>query len=339
MLNKGFFLRSGDTLIDGEYLLSQNECFFAFVRDQHKEFLTYIGRGLGNGLQHIFRSAKPSDPDGPVVARLENNGVFCIYAAEKNGSRRPIDGRKPVWSSPSKPQPTGDYYAVIENDGDFCIYPGSGPNEKRGDAIWRTNMTASLAFEGRVIYELDKYKEIETSLPELDQIVIDNREGDVEQSSSQTKSYSVTEVRGWQHVFSQKITVKFSGELELPIVAKGRVELSSETGYQYSWNRSQSITRTYSCTVPCKASAGTICTAHVLCTISKISVPMKLQGTYIITYGGKDFRVGELSIPGTYVGSNSHTLTVKYITENGKPFTPIELVSYSSTIAHGEPQI
>jgi hypothetical protein len=62
------------------------------------------------------------------------------------------------------------------------------------------------------------------------------------QKMSYSKTLSISRTKSWTSQFSVKAGVKAGGEAGVPFVASGKVEVSAEVGFSYSWGGSETTT-------------------------------------------------------------------------------------------------
>lgn len=103
------------------------------------------------------------------------------------------------------------------------------------------------------------------------------------QKMSYNKSVSVAQTKSWSSQFSIKAGVKVSGEAGVPLVASGKVEVSAEAGFAYTWGGSETWTSSQTVQAgPIDVEPGKMYRVAARVESGNISVPY--TGTAILTY-------------------------------------------------------
>jgi hypothetical protein len=128
----------------------------------------------------------------------------------------------------------------------------------------------------------------------------------VQQTSELDGSQTVTDTTGWSNTITVKAGIKVSGGVNIPIVAEGKIELSAEVDYSYTWSGSKSIAKMWSWKQPVIVPAHTTEQATVAVSRPTVSVPYIMHGEFSFPDGQK---IGGMQA-GTYMGINSHDLAI-----------------------------
>jgi hypothetical protein len=241
---------------------------------------------------------------GLFYATVQPDGNFCVY----RGSG-PDDNHGGIWCANDTSLPDGQFFANMQTDGNFCVYKGTGPADNHG-GVWCSMQTDPVIdFEiSNIEYDTAAATTLQSGPAELYRQTVSNNTSQA-QTSSISGSASVTETSGWSDSLAVKLGVKTTIEVGIPFIADGKVELSLEVTNTYTWNGSISKTKTWGFNTPVSVPPHITIVGLVSATLSTISVPYTLRGTFIHQSGVRL----QGSITGTYVGTNSHDLTVTFI--------------------------
>jgi len=120
---------------------------------------------------------------------------------------------------------------------------------------------------------------------------------------------SVTETSGWSNGVSIKVGTEVKFNAGIPMVGGAETTVSVEGSFEHTWNKSTSRQKTYTYTAAVVAPPHTAIVALVAIKETTIAVEYVIKGTAILTSGNRI----PAQIPGLYVGTNSHDLTVTYV--------------------------
>jgi hypothetical protein len=162
---------------------------------------------------------------------------------------------------------------------------------------------------------------------------------DVQQSQELDGQQTVQETTAWSCGVTFKIGTKASGDVGIPGVANGKVEVSTELGFSFSFNESETVARQWSWKQPVIVPAHTEVTASISVSESHVSVPYVATGQLVF--------MNKQTVPamqeGIYAGVSSHDLTVviSNVTAalKGGPSVSDEVIAVGgrSALADGEP--
>jgi hypothetical protein len=177
----------------------------------------------------------------------------------------------------------------------------------------------------KIEYDLEAMSTLHFGPAELYRQVVTNNT-DQPQTSSISGSESVTETSGWSDALGIKVGASTSFKTGIPFIAEGKVTLSTEVSNTFTWNGSTSRTKTWGFNTPVSVPAHKTIVCLVSVTLSTISVPYTLTGTGVLKSGAKL----PITVQGTYIGTNSHDLTVNFkdtttgqLTTNAKNITKV----------------
>ena len=235
---------------------------------------------------------------------MQGDGNFCVYKGTG-----PQDNKGYFWGTQSAGQ-AGDYFATVQEDGNFCIYKGSGPGDNHG-FLWGSQVTDGIADIEivRMEYDVNGAKVLQSGPAELYRETVTN-DSLQPQTSTITGSATVTETSGWSDSLAVKVGISTSFKTGVPFLAEGKVKVSVEVTNTYTWNGSTSRSKTWGFNTPVSVAPRAVIVALITATISTIAVPYTITGTVILKSGT---RLPNRKIRGTYTGTNSHDLTVRFV--------------------------
>lgn len=303
MAVKGSFLKSGQYLGTQDILVSNNGLFFAALQPDGN-LCVYRGTGPGDNLGLLWSSRTSAGPIGQYFLAMQGDGNLCVYKGTG-----PQDNKGYFWGSQSSRQ-AGEYFVVLQDDGNFCIYKGTGPDNNRG-FVWNTQAIDPVANVeiGSIVYDVAAAEILQSGPAELYRQTVTN-DSLQPQVSTITGSATVTETTGWSDSLSVKVGVSTSFKTGIPFLAEGKVQVSVDVTNTYTWNGSTSQSKTWGFNTPVSVAPHTVIVGLVTATISTIAVPYTMTGTVILKSGT---RLPNRKIKGTYLGTNSHDLTVRFV--------------------------
>ncbi len=296
------FLTVGQYLGVDEYLVSPSRLFFA-VQQSDGNFCTYHGSSPSDNHGGVWCSMQHPGP-GSYFAVQQSDGNFCVYRGTG-----PSDNQGGVWCSMQAPG-EGDYFAIIQDDGNFCVYRGTGPSDNKG-GVWCSMKTDPVAnFEiNHIEYDVASAQVLKSGPAELYRQTV-RYSTQMDQQSTIEGSESVEQTSSWSDSLGITVGVSTSFACGVPLLAEGKVEVSVEANNTYTWSGSQTRSRSWSWSAPVTVAAGSVASVVVSTTLSTIAVPYTLTGTVVFASGAR--MPG--SVTGLYTGTNSHDLTVTYVT-------------------------
>lgn len=321
MSAKGSALATNEFLGVGDYLVSDNGVFFAMMQGDGN-FCVYRGSPPGSSRAFLWGSVQAagySPADGDYFAVMQSDGNFCCYQGKTPADSSSQGFRWGTVQLGHYPPANGQYRAVLQDDGNFCVYRQDSTLALFStDAIDPVKDVAEIT---SIVYDVASAKVLQTSPEELYRQTVHNNT-DVSQSSSISGSRSIAETSGWSDSLAVKVGAKTTFKTGIPYVAEGKIEVSVELTNTYTWNGSETETKTWNFSTPVTVPPHSAIVALVAATLSTIAVPYTLSGTLILQSGAQ--LPGHVS--GIYTGSNSHDMTVTFTpvgpgTKNLKPMT------------------
>ena len=309
------YIQGNEFLKTRDYLVSDNGLFHAIMQSDGN-LCVYRGGEPANNLGAFWCSGQTRKGDN-FITLLQPAGVLQVY---QGTDPYHIDNDEEVnrillWSSANFWGGDGPSFATVQDDGNFCIYKGTGPSNQ-GDYLWGTGVTDALSdFEISAIdYDVSHATIENNRLEDLYRQEVANNT-DTPQQSSIGGSESVAEMSGWSSKLGGKIGVKTNFKSGIPFLADGKVEVTIEVNYEYTWNGSTTRTKVWTFNVPVTVPPKSKAVVVISVSVSKISVPYTLTGSFVLKSGARISR----KIPGIYTGLNSHNLEVSFFkpAENG----------------------
>jgi hypothetical protein len=295
------YLAAGEYLHGGQCLVSPNGLFYAIQQNDGNLVVCY---GSGENDRHGMLWASNVYPgEGSYFAIQQSDGNLVVYRGTGPGDQHEV-----IWASNVYPG-AGDYFTIIQDDGNLVVYRGKSPSQQ-GAHIWASNVIdPPVNLDATSIdYDMPAAKILGAAQDVLFHTVVPNRTHST-QTVTFTKTESITETSGWADALAVKVGVKASLRAGLPIVADGKVEVSAEVNNTYTWNGSETRSRTWSFSVPVTVAPNTAVSVLVTVTVSPLTVPYRVSGT--VTTGKGVVYPGGMN--GVYTGSNSYDLYVTFV--------------------------
>lgn len=303
-LKPGSIIKANDFLKVGDYIQSPSRMFFA-VQQSDGNFCVYHGSGPQDQHSALWCNMK-TGPAGEYCAVQQRDGNFCVYKGAD-----PAHQRGALWCTMAT-GPEGDYFAIMQDDGNFCVYKGTGPGDNRG-FVWASMKTDQITdFEiTKIDYDVANAKVLQSGPAELYRQTVTNH-STTAQTSTVSGSETVSETSGWSDSLGFKAGAKTSFKTGIPFIAEGEVEVSAEVSNTYTWNGSETRSKTWSFSTPVTVPPGGVTSVIITATMSTIAVPYTATGTAVFKSGAKV--AGQIT--GLYTGTNSHDLTVTFASLN-----------------------
>jgi hypothetical protein len=305
MVNKNSYLTVGQCLNVGDYLLSDNNAYFAIMQS-NGQLAVYRGTGPADNHGNIWASPGGIKGSDAFFAIMQSNGQLAVYRGTG-----PADNHGNVWASPiSTTLPSRKSFVIIEDDGNFTVYAGSDPADNHG-LLWCTGFSdpvVEIIEVSDIQYDLQHVKVLSSGLAPLDHLTYPNI-SDITVHQAIKKSESVTETSGWSDSLGMKIgastTVKVS--IGIPrISAEGSITMSAEVNNTYTWNGSTSVTKSMEIDTSIDVPPFRTMVVFISTSVSIISVPYKLTGIGLLKSGSKTSVVAY----GVYTGTDSKDITI-----------------------------
>jgi len=142
----------------------------------------------------------------------------------------------------------------------------------------------------------------------LDTITLSNNSSSETQNASITRSYSTTNTSSWSITGGLKIGIKTTISTGIPWVVEGKVEVSGEISFAYTYGRAHASTQTFQYTAQVSVPKNTQVTAQVTATQGSLTV--KYTAVMDIWYA--DGVSATVDLDGTYSGITSYNIVVSY---------------------------
>ncbi|MEA5534827.1 ETX/MTX2 family pore-forming toxin [Crocosphaera sp. XPORK-15E] len=156
-------------------------------------------------------------------------------------------------------------------------------------------------------YNLVPTSETNLKVEALDFIRIDNQ-SDISQTSSITHTRSVNASNNWSHNVGAKVGVSTSIKTGIPFIAEGKVDVSLEASYNYTWGGTLETSDSFEYTATATVPPHSEIEAQVLVTQTKFDLTYTAQASATWANGMTMSGV----IHGTYEGIHSHDVQIDY---------------------------
>jgi hypothetical protein len=324
------YLAAGQYLTSNQFLVSPSGLFYA-VMQADGNFCVYRGPGPNDNLGCLWAARQEALSQDDFFVVMQADGNLCVYRGTG-----PNDQQECLWASERVALALGDYFVALQDDGNLCVYKGTGPSDNEG-LVWASGVTDPVKTVDpitSITYDVDAAQIVGSPTSrELYRQTVANQ-SDVTQTTSIQSSTSVSETSGWSDTLGVKIGVSTSFQAGIPFIADGKITVSTEVTNSYTWNGSTTTTRVWSFNAPVTVPPHDTITALVTVQISTLVVPYTLEGIVELTSGVK--------LPGTihgvYTGTNSHDMTVTFVSSNPDVETRTEPVQDATVrLAEADP--
>jgi hypothetical protein len=305
MANLGSYLATNQYLSTNDYLVSPSGFFYCFNQGDGN-LVVYRGNDPNNAGTSLWASGNVQTP-GNFCTVIRNNGQLETYA----GATPPAPGAaNPLWTS-QKTSNVGNYCLAMQDDGNLVIYPyfGISPESHSTDAFWATNKwdPVSSVSLGDITYDLPN-----GNINPPEQLEVFNQEvpnsSTVEQQTSLGSSEALTQTSGWSDSLQAGIKVTAEGQVGIPFVANGKLQVSINVKNTYVWNGSTTTSTEWNWQANVVTPPQTTVTVSVLITQTTIVVPYQ-QAVSILYQSGATY-TGFIS--GSYTGKSMDDATISY---------------------------
>jgi len=197
---------------------------------------------------------------------------------------------------------------LLESDGKVLKY-FEGRSGARLDAIraYWWPIAPSAYYATNVKYSISEAKILAAPPETVGSIDLTNRSS-VQQTASQNASFSATETSSWSNTVGAKIGVKTSFSCGVPFLADGKVEVSVEASYSYTWGETKSTTKVVGQTVSANIPANR--QMKVTFVAQRASMDVPYSATFVTEFSNGTKK--EEYITGVYKGVCVSALTVEY---------------------------
>lgn len=313
----------------GDRIASGNGMFFA-VLEADGELRIYRG-GCPQRQQGVLWASGRSGEGGRFFALVQTDGNFCIYRGDGLAANQGWH-----WGTQMTAE-GGQFHATLDNDGMFVVCKGSDPAAAR-EIVWSSGAAdpvASIDAVERIDYDLGAALVVKSRPSDLYRETVSNRNDQV-QTSMISGSVVVSDTTGWADQLGPGAQAPAGFKGAVPVLASGKVVLSSDTGQDYLRNGAATTAKTWGFNAPAAVPPNSAMMCLVSAIRSAIVVPYTLHGDFTLASGA---RVSG-SIDGTYSGSNCHDLSVTLTTYDpapsgsytiSRPLTPMPSISGPAT--------
>ena len=131
------YLRSGEYMTDGQYLVSENRAFFA-TQQNDGNLCVYKGSGPGDNQGYLWCNGSNA-AIGKYFVMQQGDGNVCVRKGAGPGDS------SYHWCN-MKNGANGDYFLIVQGDGNLCTYRGTGPADNRGYQ-WCSGATSAVSWQ------------------------------------------------------------------------------------------------------------------------------------------------------------------------------------------------
>lgn len=160
-----------------------------------------------------------------------------------------------------------------------------------------------------VQYDLTPTTRSNLKVEALDSVTLIS-DSDIAQNSSITRSRSVTASNSWSHNVGAKIGLTTAISTGIPFIADGKVEVSVEASYGFTWGEGLETSDTFEYTATATVPPHAAVEAEVL--VTQTQFDLTYTATAKATYASGYSQTG--SVSGTYEGIHAHDVQIKYTT-------------------------
>jgi hypothetical protein len=225
----------------------------------------------------------------------------------------------------------GGCWAVMQDDGNFCIKLNGDITKK---PTFCTGVTDTLDEKNieltEMVYDFKNaiVKPIAGPKQSASNTAINKTE--INQSSTLILSYTVSTATGWKTSTSLKIGARTSIKVGVPLIADGKVELSTELTQGFEWNETTTKSEAKTIDLPVVVPPGQGVIGKLTWSTSSITVPFRVKGTGTFNSGKK----APISLNGVYEGIATHDIYTKWIpyTEGEEHSARAMLLAAPSTV-------
>jgi len=130
------YLKTGDVLTTGQYLVSENRAFYAVMQGDGN-LCVYKGSGPGDTIGYLWCNMVTA-PGGAFYAVQQDDGNFCVYKGTPSAS-------KGYHWCDMKTGAGRQFFTIVQGDGNLCTYRGTGPGDNKGYQ-WCSGATSAVTW-------------------------------------------------------------------------------------------------------------------------------------------------------------------------------------------------
>jgi Clostridium epsilon toxin ETX/Bacillus mosquitocidal toxin MTX2 len=317
MASQGSFLIAPNTLVQNDYLVSPSGLFFCLMQTDGN-LVVYRGAGPQDQNTYgpaLWSTATGAQPTGDYFLQLTNQATLSLWTGTPDapGSQ--------YWNGQPDPNSAGNYFLSMQDDGNLVLYPGTDPSNQQGGSLWSSHYMdpiVSVVSVQSLTYDLSAGQILQTQPDDIYSITVPNPT-DATQNPTFSKTETVEETAGWSDSLTLAAGITASYSAQIPFIMKGKIEVSLSVTNNYTWNGSETISKSWSFTAPVKVPPHETIKLTVSVRVSQISVPYTLQALFQLQSG---YQVPG-TVSGVYSGTTSHDLQMEYQQVNPSNGTPI----------------
>jgi hypothetical protein len=184
-----------------------------------------------------------------------------------------------LWDSGPRYQDPIECFVILSNDGYLQIHIGTPDHPVA--MVWvshtfiqRMGTLDKITQIESIKYDIVKAKFGPSQLGELYSQIVDNGSTEL-QISTINGQEAVTEEYSWSHSLGVSVTLGTSFNCGIPIIAEGKVDVSLELSYQFTWGGSVSKEESWGFEVPMSVPPGKKYLCSILVAMTQIYVPYR----------------------------------------------------------------
>jgi Clostridium epsilon toxin ETX/Bacillus mosquitocidal toxin MTX2 len=225
------------------------------------------------------------------------------------------------WSTSAVSDDAKDYWYVADNGVIEIVNPVNGqsfnPFKIAGDPVTEFQVTG-------VSYNLSQATIQSVTLDTLFQETLTNSTG-TQQSSEIDNTWSITRQYSFSITSGIKVTVKVSGDVSLPLVANGKVEVDAEADISVTFGVTETYQEQWTIKQPVVVPPDSTVTATVTISAAQFTLPYTVTGNYVYQSGN----TAPVSVSGTFSGINGYDFQVAL--QNGGPTGQVTIIQGPAT--------
>ncbi|MDQ2885218.1 MAG: ETX/MTX2 family pore-forming toxin [Chloroflexota bacterium] len=332
MANKGSSLGSNAYLAVGDFLQSDNQCFFALLEPGGNFSVSAQGtpeaplldpdgntsvsaQGTPEISMRILWTNEVNNPSDAhsYIAIMQPDGNLIVYQGIAPGMTGAAvwesGSHSNIWGSGGESGVAhGPYVAIMQPDGNFVVYQGTAPGMTEA-AVWATNTGWDLAkIElSNVTYDLSLAVISNPQIQSEARQILTNNTTE-EQTQNFTFECEYTESHSWSTTWGVKAGIPLSLESGVPFIAHDKVQISAESSLSTTSGGQQSQTQKYADMLPVKVPPHSQVACTATASTATVSIPFSAKAIYWDVSNKPFFG----TYTGTYQGTTAHGLEVTY---------------------------
>jgi len=130
----------------------------------------------------------------------------------------------------------------------------------------------------------------------------------VQQQNTFTFEIDYSETQKWSATFGIKVGVQASINSGIPIISEGKIQISTEISFSYTWGTEHTTTRKYTSAIPVNVPPNSHVIARAAASTAQVSVPYSADAVYHFT-GGQDIQA---NVTGVVEGATAYLMQVSF---------------------------